>query len=36
MKSYKRGLMENGGKIVLLMAIVEDTLRAGDKILVFR
>ena len=36
MKTYTRGMLENGGKVVLLMALIEETLKAGDKILVFR
>ena len=36
MKGYERGLAEHGGKIILLMAMIEETLKVGDKILVFR
>ena len=35
MKGYQPGVLENGYKLVLLMEILEETLRLGEKILVF-
>lgn len=36
MQDYIPGLLENGGKMVLLMSFLEQSLMIGDKILVFR
>ena len=29
-------MMENGGKLVVLMHIIEESLKLGEKVLVFR
>jgi RAD54-like protein 2 len=36
MKSYIPDALENGGKMVILFNIIEETIRAGEKLLVFR
>ena len=36
METYTHGMMENGGKMVILLSILEESLKAGDKLLVFR
>ena len=36
MKDYIPGLIENGGKLVLLMSLIEESIKNGDKIIVFR
>ncbi|CAE1328762.1 RAD54L2 [Acanthosepion pharaonis] len=35
MKEYTPGLLENGGKMVLLFSLIEESLKIGDKLLVF-
>ena len=35
-KDYRTGVMENGGKLVVLMHIIEESLKLGEKVLVFR
>ncbi|GAB1600203.1 helicase ARIP4-like [Argonauta hians] len=35
MKDYTPGLLENGGKLVLLFSLIEESLKFGDKLLVF-
>lgn len=35
MKDYKKGVEESGPKIVLLMSLVAETLKVGDKMLIF-
>ncbi|KAJ8301314.1 hypothetical protein KUTeg_020301, partial [Tegillarca granosa] len=35
-KDYTPGLLENGGKMVILFNIIEESLALGDKLLVFR
>lgn len=35
-EEYEAGLMEHGPKMVILNTIVEECLKVGDKILVFR
>lgn len=35
-KDYQVGVMENGGKLVVLMEIIEESLKLGEKILIFR
>ena len=35
-KDYQVGVMKNGGKLVVLMEIVEESLQLGEKILIFR
>ena len=35
-KDYQPGVMENGGKLVVLMEIIEESLKLGEKILIFR
>lgn len=34
-KDYRTGVMENGGKLVVLMHIIEESLNLGEKVLVF-
>lgn len=34
-KDYQPGVMENGGKLVVLMGIIEESLKLGEKVLVF-
>ena len=36
MKDYQPGLLENGGKFVLLFNLIQESLAMEDKILVFR
>ena len=36
LEGYVENLMENGGKMLLLISIIEESLSVGDKILVFR
>ena len=36
MKDYMSGLMETGGKMVILFRLIEESLAYNDKILVFR
>ena len=36
LEGYVENLMENGGKMLLLISIIEESLKVGDKILVFR
>lgn len=36
MYDYKPGLLENSAKMVLLFHLIEESVRKGDKILVFR
>lgn len=36
MYGYKPGLLENSAKMVLLFHLIEESVRKGDKILVFR
>ena len=33
---YRMGVLEQSGKLVVLMEIIEESLKNGDKILVFR
>lgn len=33
---YKPGVLENSAKMVLLFHLIEDSVRKGDKVLVFR
>ena len=35
-KDYQPGVMKNGGKLVVLMEIIEESLKQGEKILIFR
>ena len=35
-KDYQPGVVENGGKIVVLMDIIEESLKLGEKLLIFR
>ncbi|KAK3585833.1 hypothetical protein CHS0354_038358 [Potamilus streckersoni] len=35
MKDYNEGVLENGGKMVVLLSIIKESLAVGDKILVF-
>ena len=35
-KDYQPGVMKNGGKLVVLMEIIEESLKLGEKILIFR
>ena len=36
MKDYEPGLIENGGKMLILFSIVQQSIALGEKILVFR
>jgi hypothetical protein len=36
MQGYQTGLMENSGKMVVLMEIIQESVMMGEKILVFR
>jgi len=36
LKDYTPGLLEMGGKMVLLFEIINETLACGDKLLIFR
>lgn len=36
MGDYKPGLLENSAKMVLLFHLIEESVRKGDKLLVFR
>ncbi len=36
MKEYQKGMVELGGKMVLLMSVIEETLSHGDRLLIFR
>lgn len=36
MCDYKPGLLENSAKMVLLFHLIEESVRSGDKLLVFR
>lgn len=36
MKEYKPLIAENGGKVVILMEIIKESLKNGEKVLVFR
>lgn len=36
MCDYKPGLLENSAKMVLLFHLIEESVRTGDKLLVFR
>ena len=36
LKDYQTGVMENGGKLVILMQIIEESLKLGEKVLIFR
>lgn len=36
MSHYQTGLLENSAKMVLLFHLIEESVRRGDKILVFR
>ncbi|KAL3852710.1 hypothetical protein ACJMK2_016328 [Sinanodonta woodiana] len=35
MKDYSEGVLENGGKMVVMLSIIKESLAVGDKILVF-
>ncbi|XP_068758816.1 helicase ARIP4-like isoform X1 [Montipora capricornis] len=35
LKDYQTGVMENGGKLVILMQIIEESLKLGEKVLIF-
>ena len=35
-KDYQPGMVENGGKLVVLMDIIEESLKLGEKLLIFR
>ena len=35
-KDYQPGVVESGGKIVVLMDIIEESLKLGEKLLIFR
>lgn len=35
MKNYTPGLLENGGKMIMLFSLIEESLKIGDKLLVF-
>lgn len=36
MCDYKPGMLENSAKMVLLFHLIEESVRTGDKLLVFR
>lgn len=36
MSDYKPGVLENSAKMVLLFHLIEESVRKGDKLLVFR
>jgi len=36
LKDYVPGMLENGGKMVMLFNLISESLQVGDKILVFR
>lgn len=36
MSDYKPGLLENSAKMVLLFHLIEESVKKGEKILVFR
>ena len=36
MSDYNPGILENSAKMVLLFHLIEESVRKGDKILVFR
>lgn len=36
MSNYRTGLLENSAKMVLLFHLIDESVRKGDKILVFR
>lgn len=36
MSDYKPGILENSAKMVLLFHLIEESVRKGDKLLVFR
>lgn len=36
MSDYKSGILENSAKMVLLFHLIEESVRKGDKLLVFR
>lgn len=36
MIDYKPGILENSAKMVLLFHLIEESVRQGDKLLVFR
>lgn len=36
MCDYKPGILENSAKMVLLFHLIEESVRTGDKLLVFR
>lgn len=36
MSGYKPGLLENSAKMVLLFHLIDESVRKGDKLLVFR
>ena len=36
MSGYETGVLENSAKMVLLFHLIEESVRTGDKILVFR
>lgn len=36
MSNYRTGLLENSAKMVLLFYLIDESVRRGDKILVFR
>lgn len=36
MSNYRTGLLENSAKMVLLFHLIDESVRRGDKILVFR
>ena len=33
---YEEGIIENGGKIIILMELIKESLAQGDKMLIFR
>ena len=36
LKDYQLGVLENGPKITIFMSLLEEAIRSGDKMLVFR
>ena len=36
MSNYQMGVLENSAKMLLLFHLIDESVRAGDKILVFR
>lgn len=36
LKGYQPGILENGGKFVLTLSMVQEAIQLGDKVLVFR